>query len=351
MGDEDSLMWVEKYRPLEIVDLISHERIITTITKLVDENKLPHLLLYGRPGVGKTTTILAVARRMYGSKFQSMVLELNASDERGIDVVRDQINSFASSHKLLHHIGDIGDIGSVKDNNYKLVILDEADQLTRPAQFALRRIIEKYSFNVRFCLLANEVNKIIPALQSRCTKFRFGPLKPEQMLTKLKVIAEKEKILGIGTEEGLKTIIRLSAGDMRRAIHISQSCHAAFGIVTEETVYRTTGLPSSSDIKKILHLLMSAPCKVAFDQVLAIQTKNCLSLTNIVSSIHESVLQTNIEPKVLAVLLNKLSDLEYRLAFGVNERLQLGALVGIFHIFQVQEKIGGQSCPTLVIVK
>ncbi|GMI10300.1 hypothetical protein TrRE_jg11793 [Triparma retinervis] len=157
---EVALPWVEKYRPSSLTDLVAHEEIISVLTKLIESDKLPHLLLYGPPGTGKTSTIIAMAKKMYGEKkYKGMVLELNASDERGIDVVRNQIREFAGTRQLF-------------SSGTKLILLDECDAMTSDAQFALRRIIEKYSTSTRFCLICNYVSKIIPALQSRCTRFR-----------------------------------------------------------------------------------------------------------------------------------------------------------------------------------
>lgn len=181
VGTFQNLPWVEKYRPKKLDDLISHEEIIKTINKFIDENQLPHLLLYGPPGTGKTSTILACARKLYTSaQFNSMVLEMNASDDRGIGIVRGQILSFAST-------------GTMYRSGFKLIILDEADAMTNDAQNALRRIIEKYTDNVRFCIICNYLGKIIPALQSRCTKFRFGPLSANQIVPRLDDIIKEEK--------------------------------------------------------------------------------------------------------------------------------------------------------------
>lgn len=152
------------------------------VRRLVSENRLPHLLLYGPPGTGKTSTILAVARALYGpAAMPSMVLELNASDDRGIGVVRQQVVDFASTRTIF-------------SNKFKLVILDECDAMTKDAQFALRRVIEKYTRNARFCLIANYASKIIPALQSRCTRFRFAPLPDADVRERVLAVAEKENV-------------------------------------------------------------------------------------------------------------------------------------------------------------
>ncbi|KAJ1538787.1 Replication factor C (RF-C) subunit, partial [Nowakowskiella sp. JEL0078] len=202
-----NLPWVEKYRPSTLDDLISHTDIISTITKFIDENKLPHLLFYGPPGTGKTSTVLACARRLYGNRLNSFVLEMNASDDRGIDAVREQIKNFASTK-------------TVFSSGFKLIILDEADAMTQVAQAALRRIIEKYTRNVRFCIICNYVSKIIPAIQSRCTRFRFGPLKEEQIRPRLQYVIESE---GVNiTKEGVNALLKLSMGDMRKSLNILQ---------------------------------------------------------------------------------------------------------------------------------
>ena len=197
-----NLPWVEKYRPNALEELISHEDIVRTIRKFISQDKLPHLLFYGPPGTGKTSTILACAKEIYSPKqFNSMVLELNASDDRGIGVVRGQILSFASTRTIFN-------------SGYKLVILDEADAMTNDAQNALRRIIEKFTDNVRFCMICNYLSKIIPALQSRCTRFRFGPLQDNQILPRLEHVADSEKVEV--TEDGKRALIDLSGGDMRK---------------------------------------------------------------------------------------------------------------------------------------
>ncbi|KAG5525090.1 hypothetical protein RHGRI_031687 [Rhododendron griersonianum] len=208
--DTKATPWVEKYRPQSLADVAAHRDIVDTIDRLTSENKLPHLLLYGPPGTGKTSTILAVARKLYGTQMHNMVLELNASDERGIDVVRQQIQDFASTQSF-----SFGPKSSVK-----LVLLDEADAMTKDAQFALRRVIEKYTKNTRFALICNHVNKIIPALQSRCTRFRFAPLDAIHVSERLKHVIRAE---GLDvTESGLAALVRLCNGDMRKALNILQ---------------------------------------------------------------------------------------------------------------------------------
>ena len=218
---------IEKYRPESLDDVEGHHDILATINKFVDSNRLPHLLLYGPPGTGKTSTILALARRIYGpSQVRQMVLELNASDDRGIDVVREQIKTFAST-KQIFSMGGGGGGGGAKTSmaGYKLIILDEADAMTNTAQMALRRIMEKYTANTRFCIIANYAHKLSPALLSRCTRFRFSPLKEADIRQLVVKIVDEENVQ-IGAE-AVDALVRLSKGDMRRALNVLQACHAS----------------------------------------------------------------------------------------------------------------------------
>lgn len=186
--------------------------------------RLPHLLLYGPPGTGKTTTILALARRIYGNKnMRQMVLELNASDDRGIDVVREQIKTFASTKQIFSIAAP-----AAKENSlgaFKLIILDEADAMTATAQMALRRIMEKYTANTRFCIIANYTHKLSPALLSRCTRFRFSPLKEVDIRSLVDKVIEAENVRI--QPDATESLVRLSKGDMRRALNVLQACHAS----------------------------------------------------------------------------------------------------------------------------
>lgn len=313
----ENKMWVEKYRPQQLDNIISHTSIINTIGQLVDARKLPHLLFYGPPGTGKTTTLLAAARQLNGKNWKSMTLELNASDDRGIDVVRDQIKVFASTKQIF-------------SNGFKMIMLDEADAMTSSAQFALRRVIEKYTKNTRFCLICNYVNKIIPALQSRCTKFRFAPLREDDIKGRLWEIAKKE---GVDlTEDGMKSILRLSGGDMRRCLNIMQSAHTAHNVVNEETVHECTGSPRDVDIKAILNFLLNSDFKAAFDGIRAKMDDRGLALNDVIMGVYQLVIRMKIDALVLCKVLSQLADLEQRLTVATNERIQLAALVGIFQV-------------------
>jgi replication factor C subunit 3/5 len=313
----DNLPWVEKYRPVQLDDLISHKDIISTITKFIDENRLPHLLLYGPPGTGKTSTILACARKLYGSKYKSMILELNASDDRGIDIVRDQIKTFASSKAIF-------------SSGYKLIILDEADNMTQIAQNALRRIIEKYTKNVRFCLICNYVGKIIPALQSRCTRFRFSPLKEEQIKDRLDFVVRTESV-GID-EPGRKALMKLCQGDMRRVLNILQSAHAAYGKIDEDVVYRCTGSPLPSDMAKILDWLLTSDFTSAMNSIQKLKTDKGLALSDLIIELYWLMSEIDIPVIVRVFLIDKLAEIEYNLSNSCSEKIQVASLVGSFKI-------------------
>jgi replication factor C subunit 3/5 len=280
---------------------------------------MPHLLFYGPPGTGKTSTVLACARKLNGPNFQSMILELNASDDRGIDVVRNQIKSFASSKKLF-------------SKGTKLIILDEADAMTKTAQFALRRVIEKYTSNTRFCLICNYIGKIIPALQSRCTRFRFAPLQALQITTRMNHVIATEQVKMSTDGKGLAAIIKLSGGDMRKCLNVLQACHLAYDEVTEEAAYLCTGNPLPSDVLSILQSLLNLPYAAAYNALRSIQVQKGLSCIDIVTALHELIGRVKLTPDVLGFVLAKLSDVEFNLAFDTSEKLQLGALVGIFQI-------------------
>uniref|UniRef100_A0A7S0KHQ5 AAA+ ATPase domain-containing protein n=1 Tax=Micromonas pusilla TaxID=38833 RepID=A0A7S0KHQ5_MICPS len=312
-------MWVEKYRPSKLSDVAAHKDIIDTIGRLTSQDRLPHLLLYGPPGTGKTSTILAVAKELYGPQFSQMTLELNASDDRGIDVVRNEISAFASTMRFGSNAG------------FKLIILDECDSMTKDAQFALRRIIEKYTKHTRFCLIGNYVSKVIPALQSRCTRFRFAPLGPAAVKDRVQFVVQREN-LSI-TDDAVDAVTRLGAGDMRRTLNILQSSFLSKegdGPIDANSVYATTGQPRPEDIEAIAGVLLNSNFKEAVAKVAAIKQERGLALADIVRLLVEYVFRLHMPQLARANLVSDMADVEYRLAYVTHERLQLMALVGAF---------------------
>lgn len=307
--------WVEKYRPKTLSDVAAHKDIVDTVTRLVDEKKLPHLLLYGPPGTGKTSMILAVARQIYGAAATQMTLHLNASDERGIDVVRNDVQGFASTRQIF-------------SKGFKLIILDECDAMTNDAQFALRRIMEKYTKNTRFCLICNYVSKVIPALQSRCTRFRFSPLPDAYVTERVQHIVEEEHVSVEG--RGVDALVKLAKGDMRRALNLLQSTSmASNGVVSEDAVYACTGQPKPDRVKAILDVLLNAPFHACVAHLEQCRSEG-LALVDILQDLGSLVLTLHLPQGVCGDLLASLADLEHALSGAVSERLQLGALVGTF---------------------
>ncbi|CEI93363.1 Putative Replication factor C subunit 3/5 [Rhizopus microsporus] len=313
----DNLPWVEKYRPATLDDLVSHKDITSTIETFIEAKRLPHLLFYGPPGTGKTSTILACARKLYGERFKAMILELNASDDRGIDVVREQIKNFASTRNIY-------------SSGFKLIILDEADSMTNQAQSALRRIIEKYTKNVRFCIICNYVSKIIPAIQSRCTRFRFAPLEIEQVESRLQTIIDQEQIEL--TEDGKKALLRLSKGDMRRALNILQACHAAYDRIDENAIYSCTGHPHPQDIERIFKWIMTEEFTTAYSNIEKLKRETGLALQDILSEIYYYARTVEFPTESRIFILDKLAEIEYRIGEGGNEKVQLGAMIGVFKL-------------------
>ncbi|KAK4227575.1 P-loop containing nucleoside triphosphate hydrolase protein [Podospora fimiseda] len=340
---EDSLPWVEKYRPATLEDVSGHQDILATINKFVDSNRLPHLLLYGPPGTGKTSTILALARRIYGTEnLRQMVLELNASDDRGIDVVREQIKTFAST-KQIFNLGAQANRSGLA--SFKLIILDEADAMTNTAQMALRRIMEKYTANTRFCIIANYSHKLSPALLSRCTRFRFSPLKEKDIRVLVDKVIEEEgvKIMPEATE----SLVRLSKGDMRRALNVLQACHASSTplrargqpkihdkdivreTITVETIYNCVAAPPPDAIKKIVNTLLStSDVTSCLSTINSIKVMQGLALADIITAISEELFKLEVKPEVMITWLDALADVEHRVASGASEAIQTGAMVG-----------------------
>lgn len=317
--------WVEKYRPKALDDVISHEQVISTIRKYVEKGELPHLLLHGPPGTGKTSTILAVCKELYGDAKSSFVLELNASDERGINVVRDQIKTFAESKNNYR----------TSDNTVlKLIVLDEADYMTNAAQNAMRRIMENYAKNVRFCLLCNYVNKITPAIQSRCTTFRFSPLRKEHMMKKAMAIAAQENINV--TEDGIESLIRVGHGDMRRILNCLQVVSMSHKNLTidQNVILSTLDIPLPAEIKLILDTFNKNTIKECYDLVSKIQYEKGYSVKDIMTALYELICTYDFPDLPMCRLIKKMGEIEERCSIGANEQISVSSLVAAYHEFR-----------------
>ena len=315
MDSNDYLPWIEKYRPKNINDIISHDQNIMTIKKLLINGSLPHLLFHGLSGTGKTSTILALAKEIYGNNVRLMVMKLDASDDRGINSVREDIKGFAEKTNMFQ-------------KGVKLIILDEADSMTFDAQFALRRIIEKYSTTVRFCLICNYENKIIPAIRSRCANFRFSNIDIKHIIEKLNQISKSENLNY--SEMVIHTIANLAKGDLRKAINLLQTISMQKGEITPELCYETTGIPSNMEIKKILKILTDSNLDFNYCNTMVINIIKIkgYSLSIFLKELIIEILNNNIDN--MAQIVSDLSDLENMVTKSTFGDIYISALVGIF---------------------
>ncbi|CAH6720748.1 replication factor C subunit 3 [[Candida] jaroonii] len=315
---KENLPWVEKYRPDSLDEVYGQQEIVDTVRKFVEEGKLPHLLFYGPPGTGKTSTIIALAKEIYGPKYKNMVLELNASDDRGIDVVRNQIKDFASTMQIF-------------SKGFKLIILDEADAMTSVAQNSLRRIIEKYTKNTRFCILANYSHKLNPALLSRCTRFRFQPISEDAIRDRIKNVIIKEN-LNIN-EQAEKALLKLSQGDMRRALNVLQACKASLDNDTdeidEEMIFNCIGAPQPKDIETVLDSILKDDWTTAYLTLDKFKKLKGLALIDLLHGFIEILNNYEITPKTKIMILKGLSDIEYGISKGGNDKINSSAIIGV----------------------
>jgi len=319
---ESELPWVEKYRPDTVVNIISHKDILNILKKLIVKGNFPHVIFYGPPGTGKTTTILACAKQMYGESYTNMVLELNGSDDRGINVVREQIKDFSQSEMFNN------DIFNINKKKHKLVILDEADSMTYDAQFALRRVIESYTATTRFCLICNYSTKIIQPLQSRCIIFRFSPIPFEDHFNHIKKIVKLEKMSM--DDEVLREIILLSEGDMRKSLNVLQSLFMTCGSnhINLDMLYINLGYPKLSEKKEITDSIINNNIGVAYSTIKQLELTKSFSLNDILNQLTLHVIQdTTINSIKKAKIIKNFAQIEYFLAGNINTSIQLGAII------------------------
>ncbi|XP_009557565.2 replication factor C subunit 4 isoform X1 [Cuculus canorus] len=316
--------WVEKYRPKNVDEVAFQDEVVAVLKKSLEGADLPNLLFYGPPGTGKTSTILAAARELFGPElFRQRVLELNASDERGIQVIREKVKAFAQ----------LTASGSRSDGKacppFKIVILDEADSMTSAAQAALRRTMEKESKTTRFCLICNYISRIIEPLTSRCSKFRFKPLTDKIQQQRLLDVAEKERVKI--SSEAVSYLVKVSEGDLRKAITFLQSATRLMGgkEITEKIVTEIAGV-----IPKETTDELQTVCRSGSFEKLEALAKNLINegyaVAQLVNQLHDDIVESeDYSDKQKSVIVEKLAEVDKCLADGADEYLQLMSLCAL----------------------
>jgi len=305
-------MWAEKYRPKTLNDIVNQKDIVERLKSFVKSRNVPHCIFAGPPGTGKTTAALCLSRDLYGVGYREHIMELNASDERGIDVVRETVKTFA-------RVRSIGEIP------FKIMILDESDNMTADAQQALRRTMERFTETCRFVLIANYSGKIIEPIQSRCAPFRFAFLPREEHDRYLKHIAESENMKLL--RDGLDAIFEVCGGDLRRAINTLQAAASLNKPVDAKIIYSITGRASPADVQKMIEIAMKGDFLGARKQLRDMIQKYGVAGSDIIRQIHTEIFRADIPEEWKIKLVDVVGEIDYRLVEGADEEVQLSALL------------------------
>jgi len=315
MMEQESVIWTEKYRPKTFDEVKGQEEIVSKLQAFVKQRNIPHLLFAGPAGVGKSTLALVVARSFFGENWRENFLELNSSDERGIDVVRVKVKDFARTRAL----GDVP---------FKIIFLDECDALTRDAQQALRRTMENYTGTCRFILACNYSSKIIDPIQSRCAVFRFRPLASDQVA---KLIEQVSKTEGFQIDDAARqALITVADGDCRRVQNILQSCAALSKTVTQEQVFSLASVAAPNEVKEVLATALKGDFLSARSKLLDVMLRYGLSGIDAVKQMQQEVWNLEVDSRKKVALIDKCGEIEFRIVEGADEFIQLEALLAQF---------------------
>lgn len=309
---EEFEIWVEKYRPMTLDEVVGQDEIVRRLKGYVEKKNIPHLLFSGPPGTGKTATAIALTRDLFEEYWRENFIEMNASDERGIDVVRHKIKEFARTAPI--------------SAPFKIIFLDEADALTADAQAALRRTMEMFSKSCRFILSCNYLSRIIEPIQSRCAVFRFRAVPKEAMKKRLLEICEKEGLKI--TEDGIEAILYVSAGDFRKAINALQGASAIAEVIDAEKIFQVTATAQPKEIAEILDTALKGNFVEAREKLSKLMLDYGMSGEDVVSQFFREIVSSNsINEKMKVLLVDKLGEIDFRLTEGANERIQLNAFL------------------------
>jgi replication factor C small subunit len=308
------LPWVEKYRPRSLDEIVNQEEVVSSLKNILQTKAVPHMLFAGPPGVGKTATAHAFARDLFGPNYieNGYFLEINASDERGIQTIREKVKMFARQIPMGEY-------------SFKILFLDESDQLTDDAQHAFRRVMEQFSVTCRFILAANYSNRMIEPIQSRCAVFRFKPLSKIHIIQYLKRIADNE---GLEVDDqAYEVIYDFSEGDMRKAINILQACASISKRIEEKTVYEVMGYVSRGEVRRILELALSGKFTDARDEVRRLLYVQGIMPSDLVSAIYRELFYIDLDEDDKLELLDLLGEVDYRVSEGATPEVQLMAFL------------------------